>query len=165
MSRPDDGRPADGGSAAQALFQELILDHYRRPRNRGELENADASVVMRNPLCGDELVVQLAVSDGLVRAAKFVGRGCSISQAAASMLTTIVRDKTSAQATELLERYTRLIHGDADAARDPALGDLRALGGVFRFPGRVKCALLSRDAIREGLARLAESQRSTVSSR
>jgi nitrogen fixation NifU-like protein len=80
----------DNSAQVAALYQEMILDHYRRPRNKGALENADASVEMKNPLCGDEISVQVAFDGECVRDVKFSGRGCSISQASASMMTQLV---------------------------------------------------------------------------
>ena len=126
-----------------AAYQELILDHYRRPRNRGALPRPDARGEHRNPLCGDEVTLDLALDTaGRVTAARFTGAGCSISQASASMLTQLVAGRTVGEAAGLGERFARMLAGDADAAADPALGDLRALAGVARIPMRVKCALM-----------------------
>ena len=135
------------------LYQELILDHYRRPRNRGALEGADVEVVMRNLLCSDDIELRLAFDGERVRAARFTGQGCSISQASASMMTQLVTGKTVAEAAALRERVRLMLHGDADAAADESLGDLRALAGVARFPARVKCALLPWDALAEAVGR------------
>jgi nitrogen fixation NifU-like protein len=132
-----------------SLYQELILRHYRHPRNRGELEDATAVVSRFNPLCGDEITLQLRVRDGRVEAARFLGQGCSISQASASMLTELLVGRTAEEAEALAARFTGMMHGDAEAARDPALGDLRALAGVARFPARIRCALLAWDALKE----------------
>ena len=135
-----------------SLYQELILDHYRRPRNRGELPDADHEAHMRNPTCGDEIRLQLRLGDdGRITDAKFTGDGCSISQAAVSMMTQLVKGKTVAEANALAARFTQLMHGDEEAARDRALGDLRALAGVAKFPVRVKCALLGFNALEEAL--------------
>ncbi|GLC26719.1 Fe-S cluster assembly sulfur transfer protein SufU [Roseisolibacter agri] len=144
---------AEGRTEAQlaAIYQELILDHYRRPRNKGALEAPDASAERRNPLCGDEIVLQLAFDGDVVREARFTGRGCSISQASASMLTQALRGRTRAEADALLRRFTALVHGDAEAARDGALGELRALQGVARFPARIRCATLAWSALDEAL--------------
>jgi nitrogen fixation NifU-like protein len=143
----------EGKTEAQlgAIYQELILDHYRRPRNKGALEGADAEAERRNPLCGDEIVLQLAFDGDLVREARFTGRGCSISQASASMLTQALRGRTRAEAEALVRRFTALIHGDADAGRDESLGELRALQGVARFPARIRCATLAWSALDEAL--------------
>ncbi len=130
-----------------ALYQELILDHYRRPRNRGAIESPDASVQMRNPLCGDEITLELAFDGDRVREVKFAGQGCAISQASASMMTQALRGKTRAEADALARRFAEMIAGDAEAAKDPALGELRALAGVARIPVRVKCATLAWQAL------------------
>lgn len=135
-----------------ALYQEMILDHYRRPRNRGALEHADVSVPMRNPLCGDEITLQLDMDGDVIREARFTGRGCSISQASASMMTELVKGRSAADASRLARRFRAMILGDTDAAADTSLGAARALSGVARFPARVKCALLGWNAMAEGLA-------------
>ena len=134
-----------------SLYQALILDHYKRPRNRGTLEEADREVHMRNPSCGDEIRLQLRMEGERVADVRFEGVGWSISQASVSMLTQLVRGKDTAEALRIAARFTAMMHGDADAARDRALGDLRALAGVSRFPVRVKCALLGWNALEEAL--------------
>ena len=146
MSKPDSATPPLG-----SLFQQLILEHYKTPRNRGELPDANAVVFMNTPSCGDEVTLQLRVVDDRVTDARFVGHGCSISQASISMMTGLLKDKTRTEAASLIERFTRMMHGDADVARDRALGDLRALAGVSKFPVRVKCALLGWNALEEAL--------------
>lgn len=136
-----------------ALYQELILDHYRRPRNRGELPDASVHAAASNPLCGDAVAVALAFgADDRVRAARFTGQGCSIAQASASMLTELVVGRTRAELTALRARVGALVAGDPAAAADATLGDLRALAGVARFPARVKCATLAWEALGRGLA-------------
>ena len=141
----------EGKTEAQlaAIYQELLLDHYRRPRNKGALDGADATVGRKNPLCGDELTLALALDGDVVRDARFLGRGCSISQASASMLTEAVRGKSRAEVAELLARFTAFVHGRADGEGLP--GDLRAFGGVSRFPARIRCATLAWSALAEGL--------------
>jgi nitrogen fixation protein NifU and related proteins len=136
-----------------SLFQELILEHYKRPRNKGELPDATVSVHMRNPTCGDEIRMQLRVVDGRIEDAKFLGEGCSISQASVSMLTQLVKGRSVEDALGIAARFTQMMHGDAEAARDRQLGDLRSLAGVAKFPVRVKCALLGFNAMEEGLRR------------
>lgn len=137
--------------ALTALYQDLILDHYRRPRNQGVLEHPTHHAALTNPLCGDEVDLDLDVQDGVIRDARFRGRGCSISQAAASMMTQIVKAKPPGDALALAERMTAMMHGDTQAATDRALGDLRALAGVAQFPVRVKCALLPWNALKDAL--------------
>ena len=118
-----------------SLYQQLILDHYRRPRNKGEMDERTVEVHMANPVCGDEIRLQLRIDDDTISEVKFAGQGCSISQAADA----------------LADRFKDLMHGSPEAAGDKALGDLRALQGVSKFPVRVKCALLGFDALREAL--------------
>ena len=133
-----------------ALYQELILDHYRRPRNKGTLERADASVEMKNPLCGDEIELQVAFDGDGVRDLKFSGRGCSISQASASMMTQLVKGKTRSEIDSLRRQFRELMIGtQSDDGKE--LGPLRALSGVARFPARVKCALLAWNALETAL--------------
>lgn len=131
----------------QSLYQELILDHYRRPRNKGELEDATAEVHLHNPVCGDEILLQMRVSEGTIDAVRFSGQGCSISQAAASMMTQLVAGRPLEEARALQARFTEMMHGSPEAARDAAMGDLRSLAGVSKFPARVKCALLAWEAL------------------
>jgi nitrogen fixation protein NifU and related proteins len=132
-----------------SLYQELILQHYRSPKNRGALENPDVEIAMNNPVCGDEITLQLRVSDGVVEAARFSGHGCSISQASASMMTHQLTGKTLEEARRISARFTEMMHGTAGAATDSSLGDLRALAGVAKFPVRIKCALLPWNAFAE----------------
>jgi len=106
---------------------------------------------MKNPLCGDEVYLHLSLEGDRVNGISFTGRGCSISQAAASMITQAVKGKTSDEAEALGARYREMIMGDAGAAQDKSLGQLRALSGVSKFPARVKCALLAWNALEEGL--------------
>jgi nitrogen fixation protein NifU and related proteins len=135
-----------------SLFQELILDHYRHPRNRGELpEPGVISAEKRNPTCGDEIRLQLRIRDDVIEDARFVGEGCSISQAAVSMMTQLLKGKSIDDAHQIADRFTLMMRGDADAAHDRRLGDLRSLAGVSKFPVRVKCALLGFDALEEAL--------------
>ena len=146
--------PNPTDASVTALYQELILDHYRRPRNKGPLADADVHVARKNPLCGDEIDVQLRFDGDRVAEAKFGGRGCSISQASASMMTELVRGKPAAEAQALADRFTELLRGSADAAADARLGDARALSGVARLPVRVPCAAMAWKALEEGLRAL-----------
>ena len=134
-----------------SLYQQLILEHYKSPRNKGDLEDRTVEVHMANPVCGDEIRLQLRIDDDVIQSAKFVGQGCSISQAAVSIMTTLLEGRSLSDAEGLADRFTAVMHGDEEAARDKALGDLRALQGVSKFPVRVKCALLGFDALREAL--------------
>jgi nitrogen fixation NifU-like protein len=135
-----------------ALYEEVILDHNRSPRNWGELAGATARAEGHNPLCGDQLTLWLALDGDVIREARFEGEGCAISKASASMMTQAVRGKTTAEAEALFERFHDLVTGkDPGAVEDKSLGSLRAFGGVARFPMRVKCATLAWHALRDAL--------------
>ncbi len=131
------------------LYREVILDHYSHPRNRGVTDPADVIREGANPLCGDEIRVSLRVLDGIVEDIRFEGKGCSISQASASMMTEQVKGKRVEEAERLIAALKAMMHGQAggppEGAASPAddLGDLEALQGVRKFPVRVKCATLS----------------------
>jgi len=148
------------------LYREIILDHYRNPRNRGELPAPPAQRVEGfNPLCGDEIVVYLLVDGDSVEDVKITGQGCSISQSSASMMSAAVKGKTVDEARALIRAFKGMmsIHesrlegdGEADAAAAAAdaevkLGDLEALQGVVKFPVRIKCATLSWNTLAQGL--------------
>ncbi len=134
-----------------SLYQQLILEHYKKPRNRGLLEDRTVEVHMRNPACGDEIKLQLKIEGEVIRDLRFLGEGCSISQASVSMMTTMLKDRSIEEAIGLARRFTQMMHGDPDAAGDRSLKDLRALEGVSKFPIRVKCALLGFDALQEAV--------------
>lgn len=136
-------------SALSDLFQEVILDHYRRPRNKGAPAESTHSIVMNNPLCGDVIELFLGVSGDRIEEVRFEGRGCSISQASASMMTERLKGVKLADARALSAKFVRLLRGEAGLERDEDLGDLRALSGVSRFPVRVKCALLGFNCLEE----------------
>jgi len=142
--------PAD--DALNALYQEVLLDHYRRPRNRGTLAESDVTVDKKNPLCGDEITLQVHFDGDMVKDVKFTGQGCAISQASASMMTQALKGRSRAEVEAIARRFTEMLHGDDAAARDAALGDLRALAGVSRLPVRLKCAMLAWGAFAEALA-------------
>jgi nitrogen fixation NifU-like protein len=141
-----------------ALYQEVILDHYKRPRNRGAVDPHHADVQMRNPSCGDEIRLQFRVEDGRIAEIAFTGIGCALSQASSSMMTDLVKGKTLEEGLAIARRFTEMVHGDADAARDKLLGQARSLQGVSRFADRVKCSMLAWDAFQEG-ARQADASR------
>ncbi len=143
---------SDPKAELSALYQEMILDHYRKPRNKGTMENADRSVAMRNPLCGDEVDLQVAFDENSISDVKFTGRGCSISQASASMMTQLVKGKSPEEAEALRKKFRQMVMGDASLASDTSLGSLRSLVGVSRFPARVKCALLAWNALEAAIA-------------
>ena len=145
------------------LYREIILDHYRSPRNRGELAVPPAHRVEGfNPLCGDEVVVYLEVTDGVVTDLRIAGQGCSISQSSASMMSAAVRGRPVAEARKLIRSFKAMmsIHeqqldGEDGTTGGPEsevkLGDLEALKGVVKFPVRIKCATLSWNTLAQGL--------------
>ena len=135
------------------LFQDIILEHYKRPRNKGSLEDATVDVHMNNPTCGDEIHLYLKVEGGVVRDVAFEGEGCSISQSSISMMTQILKDQPVEDGLQIAERFKEMMHGDEAAAKDSGLKDARALAGVSKFPTRVKCALLGWNAFEEATRR------------
>ena len=134
-----------------SLYQQLILEHYRNPRNKGELEEKTVEIHMANPVCGDEIRLQLRIEGNRIEDVKFLGSGCSLSQASVSMMTIRLKGSSIDQADELAKRFTDMMHGDESAVKEKSLGDLRALQGVSKFPVRIKCALLGFDALQEAL--------------
>ena len=158
-------------SGLEDLYREIILDHYRSPRNRGELPAPPARRVEGfNPLCGDEIVVYVDVEGGTVDDIRFAGQGCSISQSSASLMSAAVKGKTVAEVRDLIRTFKAMmsVHelrlGDGEATRtngsgaddavavDPdSLGELAALQGVVKFPVRIKCATLSWNTLAQGL--------------
>ena len=138
-------------SELEELYQEVILDHSRRPRNFGELPDASVRVHGDNPSCGDE--IHLAVkfgADGGLENIKFTGHGCAIRQASASLMTMKLKGKSRDAAMSILRAFQALVTGDATES-PPELGDLRLLRGVQKFPQRVKCAMLSARAAEQAL--------------
>jgi nitrogen fixation NifU-like protein len=138
-------------SELEELYQEVILDHSRRPRNFGELPDASVQVHGDNPSCGDE--IHLAVkfgADGGLENIKFTGHGCAISQASASLMTMKLKGKSRDAAMSILHAFQALVTGDGNED-PPELGDLRLLRGVRKFPQRVKCAMLSARAAEQAL--------------
>jgi nitrogen fixation NifU-like protein len=144
-----------------ALYQEIILDHNRRPRNYGELPGADRSVAGRNPLCGDEMTLWVRLEDDRIADARFVAQGCAVSKASASLMTAAVKGKTREEAGALYDRVHRLVTGRLGEDERAGLGPLAALGGVAKFPIRVKCASLPWHALRKALDGATEGTIST----
>ncbi len=124
------------------LYQQLILDHNRSPRNHGRLDDAGRSSEGYNPLCGDRVKVYLALDGDVIREASFEGVGCAISTAAASLMTEAVKGRTVAEAKALFERFHTMVTSDGERG-DETLGKLEAFAGVRRYPARVKCATLA----------------------
>lgn len=147
---------ASGSARPEELYQSVILDHNRRPRNHREMEIATARAEGNNPSCGDEVTVWLRLEGDTIADISFKGAGCAISRASASIMTTAVKGKSVAEAEALFERFHDLVTGRVRSADARELGSLEVFSGVSRFPMRVKCASLSwhtlRSALREGIA-------------
>lgn len=135
------------------LYREVILDHYSHPRNKGTLEGADITREGANPLCGDEIQIALVLRDGVVQDVRFSGKGCSISQASASMMTELIKGARVEEARRLIAVFKGMMHGEPP---HDDLGDLVALAGVRKFPVRVKCATLGWLTLEGALEDLAE---------
>lgn len=134
------------------LYQEVILDHNKNPRNYREIENADKAAEGNNPLCGDQLKVFLEMEDDKVADVAFVGSGCAISKASASMMTQAVKGKTREEAEILFDEFHRMVLGELDEeSEDNHLGKLKIFAGVREFPARVKCASLSWHTMKAAL--------------
>ena len=132
-----------------ALYQDVILEHNRSPKNFGELAEASGTAHGRNPMCGDEVTIWLKVERDIVQDVSFVGTGCAISKASASMMTQAVKGKTREEATKLFEAFHGMVTGQP--LDEETLGKLKVFSGVSKFPARVKCASLSWHAMKEAL--------------
>ena len=132
----------------QELYKEIVLDHFRRPRNRGELEGADVEERIFNPLCGDEVTVYANLRDGKLDEVAFIGRGCAISQASASMLAESLEGKERGEAEGEISAFVEMMRGTEENGE---LGELRALKAIIQAPNRIRCATLAWEAMRRGL--------------
>lgn len=144
--------------ALEDLYREVILDHYRNPRNRGHLDDPDASAQGVNPLCGDEINVEINFEGDVVSGVAVEGQGCSISQSSASMMTEAIKGKTRSEIIDTVSRFRRMMSLDEadDPGLDPdrpgsVLGDLEALQGVRKYPVRIKCASLGWNTLLDAL--------------
>lgn len=151
MSNRESQNPVD----LDDLYRDVILDHYRQPRNRGVLEAASIAVEGFNPSCGDEIQLSILLEDERVQALRFGGAGCSISQSSASMLTEALAGRSLADARELSGHVQAMLTDDGFDLDEVDLGDLEALSGVARFPVRIKCGLLAWKVLDQALARAA----------
>jgi nitrogen fixation NifU-like protein len=138
------------------LYQEIVMDHYRRPRNKGEIPNPSVDVFGHNPLCGDKIHIQLAIGeDRRIKDAKFHGEGCVFSQASASMMTQKIIGRTVEEALGLRDEFKKLMEGkEADS---DALGDLVSMEGLRKLPVRIKCALLAWASLKQGIEEYASA--------
>ncbi|WP_033099552.1 MULTISPECIES: Fe-S cluster assembly sulfur transfer protein SufU [Thermoactinomyces] len=133
------------------LYRRVIMDHYQRPRNKGRIEDGAVTVDLNNPTCGDRISLQMRVEDGIIQEAKFLGEGCSISLASASMMTEAVKGLKVEEALELVDLFSKMMQGeDVDPEKFP-LEDIEALMGVAKFPARIKCATLAWKALEQGV--------------
>ena len=140
-------------SELSELYQQVILDHNKKPRNFRRMEEANRTAEGFNPLCGDQLTVYLVMDEGVVRDVSFEGSGCAISKAAASMTTQSVKGKTREEAELLFDEFHRMVTGELDESSVPnRLGNLKIFAGVRDFPARVKCASLSWHTLHAALA-------------
>ncbi|GAK04250.1 putative iron-sulfur cluster assembly scaffold protein for SUF system, SufE2 [Geomicrobium sp. JCM 19037] len=139
-------------SNLDTLYRQVIMDHYKNPRNRGELPEDDTLTVnMNNPSCGDRIQLHLQVEGDEVKDAKFTGEGCSISLSSASMMTDAVKGKRIDEALELSNIFSEMVQGKEYDDEKFDLGDIEALQGVTKFPARIKCATLAWKAMEKGL--------------
>ena len=138
-------------SNLEALYQEVILDHNRKPRNFREIENADRHVEGRNPLCGDQVTVYVKLDGDTVADVSFKGTGCAVSKSSASIMTQTIKGKTVAETRQIFDRFHEMITGKMTDAERGQMGSLAALGGVSKFPLRVKCASLAWHALKSAL--------------
>jgi nitrogen fixation NifU-like protein len=136
------------------LYRRVIMDHYKRPRNRGRLDDGAVSVDLNNPTCGDRISLQLAVRDGVIVDSRFEGEGCSISMASASMMTDAIKGKTLEEAVGLAGKFSDMMQGKPVEFE---YEDLEALSGVNKFPARIKCATLAWNALRKGALQQAQN--------
>lgn len=133
------------------LYRQVIMDHYKNPRNRGNVEGDALTVDMNNPTCGDRIQLQLQVEDGIVKDAKFNGEGCSISISSASMMTQAVKGKKLDDALNMSKAFSQMMLGKEMETDDLDFGDIEALQGVSKFPARIKCATLAWKAMEKGV--------------
>ena len=131
------------------LYRRVIMDHYKKPRNRGKLDENSVTIELNNPTCGDRISLQLVVEDNIVKDARHTGEGCSISISSASMMTEAIKGKTVEQALDYADRFSHLMQGEEVTLAD--YEDLEALSGVNKFPARIKCATLAWNALKKGI--------------
>jgi nitrogen fixation protein NifU and related proteins len=152
--------------ALDELYQEILLDHYKQPRNKGHLTNADLDVELKNPFCGDEIMLSVRFDHNVISDVAFEGHGCVISQASASLMTEKIKGLTIDEAEEVIERFSKMLKKETDEsdehvcdahcrhhAVDTELDELNALKGVCVYPTRVKCAMLAWRSLMQALER------------
>lgn len=132
------------------LYRQVIMDHYKKPRNKGMLEDGSLTIDMNNPTCGDRIRLTMKIEDNKVTDVKFDGDGCSISMSSASMMTQAIKGKDVDTALTMSQTFSEMIQGK-EYSDDIDLGDIEALQGVSKFPARIKCATLAWKAMEKGL--------------
>jgi len=134
------------------LYRQVIMDHYKNPRNRGQLDSSESVTIdMNNPTCGDRIQLQLQVENGQIKNARFTGEGCSISMSSASMMTEAIKGKTLDEALKMSQLFSDMMLGKDIDSEEVELGDIEALQGVAKFPARIKCATLAWKAMEKGV--------------
>ncbi|AUJ23162.1 MULTISPECIES: Fe-S cluster assembly sulfur transfer protein SufU [Virgibacillus] len=133
------------------LYRQVIMDHYKNPRNKGNLDGDTLTVDMNNPTCGDRIQLNMQVEDGIVKDAKFEGEGCSISMASASMMTQAIKGLEVKKALKMSEMFSKMMLGEDVDTTGLDVGDIEALQGVSKFPARIKCATLCWKAMEKGV--------------
>jgi nitrogen fixation NifU-like protein len=143
-------------SSLDDLYRRVIMDHYQNPRNRGTFDQEALTINMNNPTCGDRIQLQLKIEDGIVVDARFVGEGCSISMASASMMTEAIKGQKIDDALKMADLFSRMMKGEniEDELDELDLGDIEALSGVCKFPARIKCATLAWKAMQKGVSEI-----------
>lgn len=132
------------------LYRQVIMDHYKNPRNKGQIDGEVLTVDMNNPTCGDRIQLQLQIDEDIVKDVKFDGEGCSISMSSASMMTQAIKGKKKDEALKMSELFSEMMMGEDIDTDDLDLEDLEALQGVAKFPARIKCATLGWKAMEKG---------------
>ena len=132
------------------LYRQVIMDHYKNPRNRGKIDDGSLTIHLNNPTCGDSISLQLQIEDDIVKNVKFIGEGCSISLSSASMMTQAIKGKSIEEALKLSKVFSEFMQGIAPPD-DLDLGDIEALQGVCKFPARIKCATLAWKAMEKAI--------------
>lgn len=140
------------------LYRQVIMDHYKNPRNKGVIEDGALTINMNNPTCGDRIQLTLKVEDGKIESAKFDGEGCSISLASASMMTQAVKGLAVEDAVKLAKIFYDMMLGNDYDVESYDLGDIEALSGVSKFPARIKCATLAWKAMEQGIGKKEEEE-------
>jgi nitrogen fixation NifU-like protein len=144
-------------SDLRELYQQVILDHHKKPRNFHKLEDANRQAEGHNPLCGDKIILFLKIEQGTIREVGFQGSGCAISTASASMMTEFLKGKTEAEANALFERFHDLVIGKTPVEQQADLGKLAVFAGIKEYPVRIKCAVLCWHTLKAALEQHSET--------